>query len=59
MAYFIFHPLPSSRLIQRWVDYITEALRSVARETLPLEKLSQAMDALTCQMLTFCECSLY
>jgi hypothetical protein len=43
--------LSFSRLIQRWVENIIEAVRAASKETLHPEKIKPHMDNLTSQLL--------
>ena len=45
-----------SRLIQRWVENIIEAVRAASKETLRPEKIRPHMDNLTSQLLALSKC---
>ena len=47
--------LSRSRLIQRWVENIVEAVKAANKDALPVEKIRPHMDNLTSQLLALSE----
>ena len=47
--------LSRSRLIQRWVENIVEAVKAANKDSLPVEKIRPHMDNLTSQLLALSE----
>lgn len=45
-----------SRLVQRWIENIIEAVRAASKETLRPEKIRPHMDNLTSQLLALSKC---